>query len=263
MAIRVAAVPPPHDPDSFIKEHGAEAFQGLITKAEGFFDFYLKRLCALNDPASDKGRLAILNDMGAALKKTGNTVLLDTYAQKTALRLQVNPNSVLQEFRKQAPRRPVGGEADDGPPEEAPAARPPPPELRLLHLALSQDDLYAWLAPRLDLNWLQHDAVRRIFGLRLAAHNSQNWPGLGPFLMEIEEESLRSLITEALADAMPAPSPEKESRDILLQLRNAYVDRCQAELVRRMAATDLSPDEDKSLMGQHLELGRLKRAPLE
>src|SRR5512134_1790646 len=45
LAIRVATVPAPHDPDSFIKEHGGEAFRELITKADGFFDFYLKLLC--------------------------------------------------------------------------------------------------------------------------------------------------------------------------------------------------------------------------
>src|SRR5207249_6342458 len=37
LAIRVAAVPAPHDPDSFIKEFGGEAFRELIGKAEGFF----------------------------------------------------------------------------------------------------------------------------------------------------------------------------------------------------------------------------------
>src|SRR5262249_1822737 len=37
LAIRVATVPEPHDPDSFIKAHGGPAFQELIVKAQGFF----------------------------------------------------------------------------------------------------------------------------------------------------------------------------------------------------------------------------------
>src|SRR5258706_315362 len=44
LAIRVAAMPAPHDPDSFIKEFGGTAFREVIEKAEGFFDFYLNRL---------------------------------------------------------------------------------------------------------------------------------------------------------------------------------------------------------------------------
>src|SRR6266480_17042 len=37
LAVRVATLPAPHDPDSFIKESGGPAFQQLLAKAEGFF----------------------------------------------------------------------------------------------------------------------------------------------------------------------------------------------------------------------------------
>ncbi len=58
LAVRVAVLPPPHDPDSFIKTNGGEAFAELVENAEGFFDYYLNRLCATNEINSDKGRLA-------------------------------------------------------------------------------------------------------------------------------------------------------------------------------------------------------------
>src|ERR1700690_2761529 len=46
LAVRVAVVPPPHDPDSFIKANSGEAFRKLVEGAEGFFDYYLNRLCS-------------------------------------------------------------------------------------------------------------------------------------------------------------------------------------------------------------------------
>src|SRR5688572_13707629 len=49
LAIRVAIVPSGKDPDAFIKENGGEAFREIIDGAEGFFDWYLKRLSATND----------------------------------------------------------------------------------------------------------------------------------------------------------------------------------------------------------------------
>src|SRR5213079_2885906 len=58
LAVRVAVVPAPHDPDSFIKTSGGGPFRELIERAEGFFDFYLNRLCATNEVTTDKGRLA-------------------------------------------------------------------------------------------------------------------------------------------------------------------------------------------------------------
>ncbi len=70
LAIRVATIPASHDPDSFIKQFGGAAFQELISKAEGFFDYYLNRLCATNDLNSDKGQSAIVRAMAEALQKT-------------------------------------------------------------------------------------------------------------------------------------------------------------------------------------------------
>src|SRR5439155_19924088 len=74
LAVRVAVMPAPHDPDSLIKASGGAAFKELIERAEGFFDLYLNRLCATNDLTSDKGRLAVLRLMSEAIHKTGNAV---------------------------------------------------------------------------------------------------------------------------------------------------------------------------------------------
>jgi hypothetical protein len=71
-----------------------------VENAEGFFDYYLNRLCKLDDANSDKGRNAILRGMAEAVHKTGNVVLVDKYAQKTALRLGVSPEAVRAEFSK-------------------------------------------------------------------------------------------------------------------------------------------------------------------
>ena len=100
LAVRVAVVPAPHDPDSFIKANGGEKFRELVQNADGFFDYLLNRLCRQNDANSDKGRFAILRAMAEAVHKTGNVVLVDTYAQKTALRLGVSPEAVRAEFKK-------------------------------------------------------------------------------------------------------------------------------------------------------------------
>ena len=110
LAMRVAVMPAPHDPDSYIRAHGGAAFARLIQEAADFFDYYLQRLCRQNDPATDRGRLAILRAMAAALHQTGNAVLVDSHAQKTALRLAVNPDAVrrIPQTRPGLRRRPCG-----------------------------------------------------------------------------------------------------------------------------------------------------------
>src|ERR1043166_9377114 len=164
LAIRVATVPAPHDPDSFIKERGGPAFRQLINQAEGFFDFYLKQLGARNDLATDKGRLAVVQGMAETLAKTGSPVLLDTYAQKTALRLHVSPESVRAEFKRGAPlhrSRPAPAAESSAEPEPA---QPPPNqrEFWLLRFLLLSDEHIDWIAQHLEPNWLQHPTVRRV-----------------------------------------------------------------------------------------------------
>ena len=124
LAVRVAVVPAPHDPDSFIKANGGEAFRQLVENAEGFFDYYLNRLCKLDDANSDKGRNAILRGMAEAVHKTGNSVLVDKYAQKTALRLGVSPEAVRAEFKKIPVAQTAPGESETEPAAESEMPRP-------------------------------------------------------------------------------------------------------------------------------------------
>src|ERR1017187_6782717 len=179
LAVRVAVVPAPHDPDSFIKANGGAAFQKLIAGAEGFFDYYLNRLCATNDVASDKGRLAVLHAMAESVHKTGNNVLIDTYAQKTALRLGVAVEAVRAEFKKTPVPHAAPREDEEESFESAlPAAETEPPsptELHLLKLLFLHDDLARWAALHLDANWVLHPLIRQLVNLRLAAQENQTW----------------------------------------------------------------------------------------
>ena len=49
LAVRVMTVPAPHDPDSFIREHGVEAFREMMDQAPDYFDFYLNHLMTEHD----------------------------------------------------------------------------------------------------------------------------------------------------------------------------------------------------------------------
>jgi DNA primase len=187
LAVRVAVVPAPHDPDSFIKAGGGEAFRRLIADAEGFFEFYLKKLCAENDWATDKGRLIVLRSMADAAHKTGNVVVEDRCAQMTALRLGVSPVTVLAEFKKLPAANKALGSEDPTTEEPSPVAQPSKDEYWLLKLLLLMEDLNDWALARLDLSWVQHLAVRRIISRRLEAHRDKTWTSLSSFLDSFPE----------------------------------------------------------------------------
>ena len=265
LAVRVAVVPAPHDPDSFIKASGGAAFQKLIADAEGFFDYYLNRLCGQNDTATDKGRLVILHDMAEAVHKTGNVVLVDTYAQKTALRLGVSPESVRAEFKK-VPATQTAPAADDDESfeslETAVAARPSNLEFHLLKLLLLHENLAAWAALHLDTNWILHPATRRLVERRLVAQKDETWQSLAAFLDACDSAEMRNLVTEAAAEDRKIPNSEQQLADVALKLRNQFLDRQIAAFTQKVSQPGMPEAEQNELLHEREALRGQKRAPL-
>ncbi len=223
LAVRVAVVPATHDPDSFIKANGGAAFRQLIEGAEGFFDYFLNRLCALNDIATDKGRLAVLRQMAEAVRKTGNLVLVDTYAQKTAHRLGVTPDAVRIEFNKsqgaKSPPAPASTESEESFDAAVEMTRPSAHEFWLLKLLFLHEELVSWAALHLQPDWIKHEGVRSIISRRLAAQSSETWTTLAAFLDSCESPMMQNLITEAVAENRTIPNPEKQLNDIVAHLQ--------------------------------------------
>ena len=267
LAVRVAVVPSPHDPDSFIKANGGEAFRHLVENAEGFFDYLLKRLLAMHDATTDKGRLAILRGMAEALHKTGNSVLLDTHAQKTALRLGVAVDAVRKEFAKVKPQTAVvrEDEPDDSVlagETESETAPPLPTEFELMELLLLQDQLVSWAVLHLDINWILHPHVRQIVDLRFAAQEDQTWHNLTEFLDRCQSPEQRSLITKAVTANRNFGNPETRLADMTLKMRNQFLDQQIATLTSKVNQGSASEAETELWLKMRSER-RSPLAPLE
>jgi DNA primase len=263
LAVRVAIVPAPHDPDSFIKANGGEAFRKLIENAEGFFDYYLKRLCEKNDAKTDKGRTTVVRSMLEALQKTGNRVVFDKYAHDLTFKLGLSFRSIADEFQKilneQRPDEREEPLESSVPSEVIP---PSPHEFHLLKLLLLHDDLVAGAALHLDVNWISHPLVRKIVTQRLAAQTNETWQSLGAFLGECELPEMQGLITEAVAGDRKLPNPEQQLGDVVLKLRNQFLDRQIAALTQKISQSGVPEAEQNECLRQQQELRVQKRAPL-
>ncbi len=255
LAIRVATIPPPDDPDSWIRQHGAESFRAILGKAEGYFDFYLRHLCAENDITSDRGRLAVLHGMGMDLAKAGNAVLQDTYAQKTSQRLGVSVDAVRTEFRKirpatprpevapkpaatsatgqvlaTAPKAPAPPEArhpDEPLPDDSDAAptvevepqeMPERPERWFLKYIFSSPDLAHFAAIHLDPMWIPNALVREITAVYFSAQAD-----LPSLLAHFESNPLaQQIIGEAAFEKRTIPKVETQLETYIKKIRDEW-----------------------------------------
>lgn len=283
LAIRVASMPQPHDPDSFVKEFGAEAFNELIAKAVGFFDFYLDLLCKQNDIRSDRGQKEVARAMSVALEKANDPILFERYARKTAARLGADPVQAINAFKKLAKETPQARartdyEDDDAlprEPEQPVMARPSQSELWILKLALLDDNHLEWLAAHLDLQWIEHADVRTILENRLARNEDSSWPSPTSILHQLAEGSARELLTEAVTDSFLSKGDELSGhvgavkkqlsdpfthlRGTVTQLRNVYIDRQLVLVAAQMADVNANLAE---LLARQKALRAARTAPL-
>lgn len=260
LSVRVASIPPPDDPDSFIKSHGAEAFRGILTRAEGYFDFYLRHLLEENDATTDRGRSVVVRSVGEAVQKTGNAVLIDTYAQRVAQRLGVDPAAVRLEFRKVRPG-PAGPSQQEIPASVSTQAQSPPSELEvwLVRYLLANPSLAHFAAHHLDPDWIRHDGVKRIIGLHFAHRGD-----VAGMMSQLEDDkAMRALVSGAASERRALPNPEIALSDTLVRLRNLRIDDLLGHVTRTLADPALEDSERVALLQEMQHLRHTKRGPLE
>jgi len=213
---------------------------------------------------TDKGRLGVLRDMAEAVHKTGNGVLIDKYAQKTALRLGVTPDAVRTEFKKARKFKSAPQEAEEQPADQTSSAPAPSAhEAWLLRLLLVNEELVPSAAEHLDLDWLQHEGVRQVVTERIAAFRNQTWTNLAAFLGVFESPEAQGLITEATMQERPLPHPAQQLQDVLIWLRNQSLDKRLAMLFQKSSQPATSEEERIQILREQSELRLMKRQPLQ
>ena len=253
LAVRVMTVPAPHDPDSFIREHGMEAFRDLMDSAPGYFEFFLAHLMGEHDVHSDHGRQAVIREMGVSVRKTKDAVLLDRCAQQVALAVGASAESVRAEFQRiTLPRTYQPREV--AAPETEPMDPPSQQEQWLLRLSFYDAAFSDWTADCLDPRWVNHTQVRAIF-----ERAAESGVTVDVLVSELDETSGR-LLTAALAAGGEIPDPARQLRDLGTRLRDRFLDQRLLELTRLTAQPNLPEvellrvlEEQKDLRAQKLE----------
>ncbi|MCP5519522.1 MAG: DNA primase [Verrucomicrobiales bacterium] len=266
LAIRVATVPAPHDPDSYIKEQGAAAFQARLQEATGFFDFLLARLCASNDVRTDRGRVNIVRAMAGNAGLTGNAVTIDAVIRRTAEQLGLQMEAVRRDFRRWSslPSR-AAQSAESSPIEvrdEVAVPRPGVAEYWLLRILLTDDDLAPWAAEHLDPEWIEHPQVREIVRRQLAAILDDTWQGVPHLLAELPDPATRRLVTEAAAEQKEIQNRVKQLMDIVARLETRHLDAALLEVNRGFANTDPGDVEALAALTRRADALRQRKAEL-
>ncbi len=152
--VQVAILPPGRDPDAFIREEGAEAFQRRLAEAGSGFMYLLETISEGVDLQTASGLRRVLEGgfewVARLPEESGRDLLLRQLAERTG----TNPLAVGRDFHDFLSRRAAGAEPfyperatdSDRKAESASGPSAPPPEERLLlEHVVAEPELALWL----------------------------------------------------------------------------------------------------------------------
>ena len=202
LPIRVAVLPPGHDPDSLLRAEGAAALTARLDAARPLLSFVLERALGEEDLATPRGRANAHARVALILSKVANAEEATALAREAARRLGVDSTQLWIEAqqlqgarargRRADPRTGAGGAAAD-----SDAWPPPVPfERDLVALLLQVDEARAELLPMLEEEDLVHQ------GLRLVVAALRRTPGGAPetLMAEMPGDRERGLLAALLVE---------------------------------------------------------------
>ena len=251
---RVVVLPQGHDPDSFVKEFGADKLQKLVTKGPSFFVYILERLVEQYDPASDRGRQQITEQMVQWLARLPDPLLVSAFAQQTARRLGIVASgveqAVLRQRRLKLRQRGLGEVAE----QQKPLEHATTAEEVLLQAMLTDERALDRVAGQLDLEWLTDGVAGRAIRRVLNLYNERRWTGPSSLLNEGLDAELNSVVSGLLAAPGVAETADRAAADCLSSLERRWVEARLRDLRKRLGEPKLEASEIEKLQRQVLDL---------
>jgi DNA primase len=169
LGVKVVSLPDGDDPDTFIREQGAEAFAQLRDKAPSLLDFAVAHSLRKADSSLIEDRIRSVDEVLRILQKTSNRLEKEEHIKRVAERLGVNQQRLVERYPELRPRdaRPVRKDAPVSVSPSGARFKGTPEERDLIHLLL-QGQLLPAEVRRLEPGAFSMPACRRIveIGLR-------------------------------------------------------------------------------------------------
>ena len=215
-----AFLPPEHDPDSYVRDLGKEAFQAAIDRATPLSEFLLQTLTSHVDLTSAEGRAKLLAEAKPLLQKIPTPMLRLQIVKQLAEKTGLEPSEVERgcELSRQAVTQ-----------NNAPARAPrlaPSILRRLLRVLVQAPDLASTIKPALLQSLSKADPLSASLH-RLLPHLTNN-PQPSELLERLRGSEDAALLAEIFAGLLTEPL-EKEALSAELEGIVAQMERDQLD----------------------------------
>jgi DNA primase len=103
--VNVAILPAGEDPDTYVREHGPQAYGDRLKTSRPYLEFLLDRAAAGHNLNTDEGRVKFLAEMLPIAGRIPDVTVRDRFADRLAHRARVTDEVVRAEIRRAAAQR--------------------------------------------------------------------------------------------------------------------------------------------------------------
>ncbi|MBS6028945.1 MAG: DNA primase [Negativicoccus succinicivorans] len=196
LKLRIATLPDGKDPDEYIKQHGAKAWEDVIAMAQNVLDYRLDEIIASHDATTADGKNTIVQEFIPEILQTDNAITIDSYLRRLATRLRMNENIVRSEAQKIAKAQaknvyiaPAGNRTEA---TDAPRVTADPAEDDAMHLLFSGSAQRRELLDQLTTEDFTNPLWKNIFAfLQTTANDTVNAAQIGREISLTADEQAR------------------------------------------------------------------------
>jgi DNA primase len=191
----ILVLPEGHDPDSFLNQHGAEAFKLSADGAPGIITFLMDSAVARHG-LSTEGKIRVVSDLVAPLAAINDSVAQALYVKQLSERVGLPELTIRQRLKQPA----AAGDASRGWTLQAPSGPPRNPpetherfEQRILSMMLQFPNIIPEIRSRSILDYFASPLLKRI-GESIVSYGYKSADQLPEFMRCVEDEDAQAIL---------------------------------------------------------------------
>ena len=241
MQVRILRLPGALDPDQYIRESGAEAYQARLAEAQPVFRYLAGRAIEIHGGSSPEGKLAALNFVLPFVARVPNKLMRAELAADIAQKMDVSTGLVWEAFRKAAlDRREVVEKPAGG-------SRVPSAEAMLIRLLLDSEEARQEVGNLLESKELLEELESRtIVSTLLGMVAGGSVPDVTSLTDRLDEGQQR-LLAEVVFDNEARPVSVGEINTYVTALERKRLQRQRLSLQRKIQEAQKAQDSGLAL----------------
>ncbi len=245
MEVKIVRLPQGHDPDSFIRDVGVEAFRKALDGAQTLFEYRMALLKQKYGLGTLEAKVKIANEMVRFLAKVRNEILLSAWMRELAHELKLSEEALTAELRKSKEGMGKNTRLEPTP------ARSAKQDIRqvesiLLGLFLERPNFLHSAKMSLSLEDFENPSMKTVVAYLFKLTEHSELPSVAHLINFYKDDpSIAQALTQATTETERVPDKEKAFDDCVLWMKRSRIHQSRERLQFQIQEAQRSGDQNR------------------